>query len=119
MDEHSNRNPSVSPDGLTIFFESWRNGACNIWRMATDGSGTKRITRGAYDESPCCTPDGKWVFYLSWVAGQDEICKVSPDGSEPVLWKGKLYEKPAISLDGKWLAGFVFYGSSPKSVKAL
>jgi len=116
MDEHSNRNPSLSPNGRTIFFESWRNGRCNIWRMGTDGSGMKRITHGVWDEWPRCTPDGKWVFYSSWMPGKSEICKVSPEGGEPVQWKGKLHQKLAISPDGKRIAGFVFYPSMDRSM---
>jgi Tol biopolymer transport system component/tRNA A-37 threonylcarbamoyl transferase component Bud32 len=105
IDEHSNRNPAVSPDGTTIFFESWRSGDLNIWRIGTDGSGARRITTGVSDENPCCLPDGKWVFYSSLISGKTELFKVAPEGGKPVQWKGKLSEKPAVSPDGKRIAG--------------
>jgi Tol biopolymer transport system component/predicted Ser/Thr protein kinase len=110
-DEHSNRNPAVSPDGRTIFFESWRGGNSNIWRIGADGSGARRITSDIWDAEPCCSPDGKWVFYASLVSGKTEICKVAAEGGGPVQWKGKLSEKPAVSPDGKRIAG-QFYDSS-------
>jgi eukaryotic-like serine/threonine-protein kinase len=110
-DEHSNRNPAVSPDGRTIFFESWRNGDLNIWRIGADGSGARQITSDIYGMEPCCSPDGKWVFYSSRVSGTSMICKVASEGGEPVQWKGKLSQRTAVSPDGKRIAG-QFYDAS-------
>jgi len=104
-DEHSNRNPAVSPDGRTIFFESWRNGDSNIWRTGTDGSGALRLTTGAGDFAPCCSPDGKWIYFASLISGKTEICRVAPEGGKPVQWKGKLSGRPVVSPDGKRIAG--------------
>ena len=111
-DEHSNRNPAVSPDGRTILFQSWRTGNSNIWRVGADGGGARRITGDIWDVEPCCSPDGKWVYYASLVSGRTEICRVAPEGGEPVRWQGKLSEKPAISPDGKRIAGLFFDAST-------
>ena len=111
-DEHSNRNPTVSPDGRTIFFESWRNGDSNIWRIGTDGSGVRRITSDVSDVEPCCSPDGEWVFYSSLISGKTEICKVAPEGGKPLQWKGKLSGRPAVSPDGKRIAGHYYDAST-------
>ena len=93
-DEHNNRHPAVSPDGRTIFFESWRNGDNNIWRIGADGSGSRQFTRGVWDERPVCSPDGKWVFYVSWISDKAEILKVESAGGEPVREGSKLWDKP-------------------------
>jgi serine/threonine protein kinase len=106
IDEHSNRHPSVSPDGRHVFFDSWRNGDDNIWRIGIDGSDARPITKGVYDTWPRCSPDGKWVFYESFSSGKTEIWMVGSDGGAPVQWKGKLPFRPAISPDGKRVAGF-------------
>jgi serine/threonine protein kinase/Tol biopolymer transport system component len=106
VDEHGNRNPAVSPDGRTIYFESWRDGDSNIWMMGIDGSGVKKLTNGWWDTYPTCSPDGKWVFYGGLSSGKNEIWKVGSEGGELVPWAGKLSEKPVISPDGKWVAGF-------------
>lgn len=106
VDEHSNRYPAVSPDGRTIFFQSWRSGDSSIWRMGSDGSDVRQLTNGADDSFPCCSPDGGWVLYESWSSGKIGIRKVGSDGGEPVQWTGKLSEKPAISPDGKRVAGY-------------
>ncbi|MBP1599374.1 MAG: transcriptional regulator protein, partial [Acidobacteria bacterium] len=110
-DEHNNRHPAVSPDGRTIFFESWRNGDDNIWQIGADGSGSSQFTRGVWDERPVCSPDGKWVFYVSWISDKAEILKVEPAGGEPVRVGSKLWDNPAISPDGKRIAG-LFYDTS-------
>jgi Tol biopolymer transport system component len=106
VDEHNNRHPAVSPDGRTIFFSSWRPGGRGIWRMAIDGSSLKRVTDGPGDEWPCCSPDGKWVYYQYLSAGEYVVGKISPEGGAPVPWKGEISEKPAVSPDGKLIAGY-------------
>jgi Tol biopolymer transport system component len=106
VNEHNNRYPAVSPDGRTVFFESWRGGDNNIWRMGIDGSDLKRLTSGIGDTWPCCSPDGKWVFYQYLSAGRYVTGKISPDGGTPVLWSDKLSQKPAVSPDGKLVAGY-------------
>jgi len=116
IDEHNNRHPAVSPDGRYIFFESWRNGDNSIWRINTDGSGVKLITHGAWDEWPSCSPDGKWVFYASWPSDKQEVWKVGSDGGESVPWAGRLSEHPAISPDGKRVAGLYWDDSNMRDV---
>jgi serine/threonine protein kinase/Tol biopolymer transport system component len=106
VDDHTNRWPAVSPDGRAVFFESWRGGDNNIWRMGIDGSELKRLTNGVGDTLPCCSPDGKWVFYEYLSAGQWMIGKISPEGGATVPWTGKLRYNPAISPDGKLIAGY-------------
>jgi serine/threonine protein kinase/Tol biopolymer transport system component len=116
VDEHSNRYPAVSPDGRTIFFESWRSGDPNIWRMGIDGGDAKRLTNGTWDTLPCCSPDGKWVFYEYLSAGSYVIGKISPDGGTPVPWTGKLSQKPTISPDGKLIAGYYWDAAASRDM---
>ena len=104
IDEHSNRWPTVSPDGRVILFDSWRNGH-GIWRMGVDGGDAKQLTAG-YDVRPNCSPDGKWAFYESVVSGRNEIWKVGAEGGASSRWVGKLSLLPAISPDGRHIAGY-------------
>jgi Tol biopolymer transport system component/predicted Ser/Thr protein kinase len=106
IDEHSNNNPSVSPDGHTIFFESWRNGNWGIWRMGIDGSDVRMLTNGFWDRFPSCSPDGKWVLYQAFSPVKDAIWRVGADGGAPVQWTSKLSGVPATSPDGKRIAGY-------------
>jgi eukaryotic-like serine/threonine-protein kinase len=73
--------------------------------MDIDGGGLKRPTTGIYDSWPCCSPDGKWVFYQSLSAGKHVTEKIGADGGASVLWSDKLSGKPAVSPDGKLVAG--------------
>lgn len=115
LDEHSNRNPTVSPDGRTIYFESWRDGESNIWLMGIDGSGIRKMTAG-WAINPSCSPDGKWVFYIASSSGKNEIWKVGSEGGEPVQWIGKSSEKPVVSPDGKRVAGYYWDDSARRYV---
>jgi serine/threonine protein kinase/Tol biopolymer transport system component len=116
IDEHSNSYPSVSLDGRLIFFSSWRNGNYGIWRMGMDASDVRMLTNGFWDRYPSCSPDGKWVLYQAYSPGQDTIWKVGADGGTPVQWKGKLSLLPAISPDGKRIAGYYRETSTSKAV---
>ncbi len=54
--------PRFSPDGTEIVFVSDRDGADNLYRMRTDGSGLRRLTTGRdVFMTPEWSPDGKFV----------------------------------------------------------
>lgn len=55
--------PRFSPDGDHVVYTSDRDGAQNIWIIATDGSDTTQLSKGPANraESPEWTPDGKYV----------------------------------------------------------
>jgi Tol biopolymer transport system component len=84
-----NSEPSVSPDGKWIAFESDRDGGkVQIYIMKTDGSGLKRLTSDgaiAY-YTPVWSPDGKkLVYYAEKGDRKDQIWTMNADGSNPVL----------------------------------
>ena len=47
IDPHNSDNPSWSPDGTKILFDTNRSGQVEIWVMAADGSGARRLISGA------------------------------------------------------------------------
>jgi catechol 2,3-dioxygenase-like lactoylglutathione lyase family enzyme len=68
-----NDGPDYSPDGKFIYFDSWRTGTCQIWRMKPDGSAAEQITDdGHLNSSPHVSPDGKSVAFLSQPSDSDE-----------------------------------------------
>jgi eukaryotic-like serine/threonine-protein kinase len=115
VDDHTNRWPAVSPDGRAVYFESWRGGDNNIWRMGIDGGDLKRLTSGV-DTLPCCSPDGRWVFYEYLSAGQWVIGKISPEGGAPVPWASKITHMAAVSPDGKLVAGYYWDAETHKTL---
>jgi Tol biopolymer transport system component/DNA-binding winged helix-turn-helix (wHTH) protein len=103
-----NAHPAVSPDGRHIVFASNRAGVFNIWRMDGDGGNPVRLTAGGGEKFPSWSPDGRWVVYNS--VSPDEslfsLWKVSADGGEPVRLTDMDCERPAVSPDGRLVAGF-------------
>jgi Tol biopolymer transport system component len=74
--------------------------------MDIDGSNQKQLTHGQYDIDQNCSPDGQWIVYAAIVAGKETLQKVSIEGGEAVQLSDKLTRGPAISPDGKLIAGF-------------
>jgi eukaryotic-like serine/threonine-protein kinase len=61
-DEPRDRGPSFFPDGKRIAFQSDREGGSwDIWTIATDGSGLRRLTKGENVYTPIVSPDGRHI----------------------------------------------------------
>ena len=68
------RQPSWSPDGRTIAFQSYRDGAWRIWTVGADGAGLKAVTSGPFDDrEPHWSPDGARVAFSSDRSGNYDI----------------------------------------------
>jgi Tol biopolymer transport system component len=103
-----NAHPAVSPDGRHIVFASNRAGVFNIWRMESDGGNPVRLTAGGGEKFPQWSSDGRWVVYNSVSPDENlySLWKVASDGGEPVQLTDTDCERPAVSPDGKRVAGF-------------
>ncbi len=63
--------PDYSPDGRYIYFNSYRTGKMQIWRMATDGSNPEQLTNDEYSNwFPHPSPDGRWIVFISYLEDQ-------------------------------------------------
>jgi len=99
--------PSVSPDGKYIVFQSNRSGARNLWRVDIDGSNAQQVTSGSFiDESPVFSPDGRSVIFTSTRTGTATIWKVGIDGGEPKQLTDHPSQFPMVSPDGKFVSYF-------------
>ncbi|MCA1629574.1 MAG: winged helix-turn-helix domain-containing protein [Acidobacteria bacterium] len=103
-DPRHDSTPSVSPDGRSIAFISYRDGDIpHVWRMDMDGSNQRRLTSQTSEGTPVYTPDGRWIVYS--VAGSG-IWKVPAEGGEPVaIYLGSAHT-PSLSPDGSLIACF-------------
>jgi len=100
--------PSVSPDGRYVVFQSNRSGARNIWRTDADGN-LKQLTDGNYvDSNPVCSADGRSVIFVSQRSGTASLWKVSIEGGAPVRLTEHPAQLPSISPDGKLISYFYF-----------
>jgi serine/threonine protein kinase/dipeptidyl aminopeptidase/acylaminoacyl peptidase len=106
-DSFIDQQPTVSPDGRYVVFQSNRSGARNIWRIDADGSNPKQLTQGNFvDASPVVSPDGQFVVFMSLRSGTWTIWKVGIDGGAPVQLTNRSSEFPSISPDGKSISYF-------------
>ncbi|NNJ09935.1 DUF5050 domain-containing protein [Chloroflexales bacterium ZM16-3] len=76
------RRPSVSPDGMYIYYDSSESGVFQIYRMLFDGSNQTALTSSGQNFLPQVSPDGTLVAFMSTRDGGDqEIYLSNIDGS--------------------------------------
>ncbi len=77
------RNPSWSPDGRSITFESDAASFADLYGMRPDGSALRRLTRGgqAGNYAPALSPDGKTIAFVSSRDGDPEIYATDAEGA--------------------------------------
>ena len=95
--------PSWSPDGTKIAFQSWEHDPSEIYVMDVDGGNLIQLTdNAAYDDYPNWSPDGTKIAYNSQVASTVEIFVMNADGSKQTRLTNILYSNyfPRWSPDG-------------------
>ncbi len=120
--EHSEMGPSLSGDGLTLYFSSDRpggEGSADLWmasRETLDGPWGEPVNLGAPvnnevgQNNPAVSADGLTLFYGDRTAGDYDLWEASFDGAtwgDPVLIDvlatTAKENKPALTWDGQQL----------------
>lgn len=74
--------PHWTPDGLYLFFTSFRRGNADIYRYDLSTGRISVVVSGpGVDSAPSVSADGKWVAYSAAVDGNAEIFRMRPDGT--------------------------------------
>ena len=100
-------NPSLSPDGRRVAFESGRDGNFEIYAMDVDGGNPVRLTtHPASDRDPAWAPDGSRIAFATARDGDFEIYVMDADGANPtrITHHPGTDSAPAWSPDGNRLA---------------
>jgi Tol biopolymer transport system component len=101
------RQPTWSPDGTQIAFQSYRDGNFHIWKVNRDGSGLRQLTSGIYhDREPYWSPDGTNIAFSSDRSGNYDIWKLVLENDSLVQLTDHPSSDyfPAFSTDGKSIA---------------
>jgi Tol biopolymer transport system component len=96
--------PSISPDGRSIAFSSYRGGGlAELWVMNQDGSGLRRVASvpGLNVQWPTWSPDGG-MLYFDAVAGASSggLYSVRLDGTDLTRLLSGYAARPEVSPDG-------------------
>ncbi len=97
------RQPTWSPDGKKIAFQSYRDGSYHIWMINKDGSGLQQVSFGVYDDrEPQWSADGAKMIFSSDRSGNYDIWEIRlADGILHQLTKDPADDyNPAWSADG-------------------
>jgi TolB protein len=84
-----------------------REGGSQIFVMAPNGSGLKRLTSSqAIDTEPRYSLDGRWLYFTSDRGGSPQIYRMPATGGDPqrITFDGSYNVTPRPSPDGKTLA---------------
>lgn len=98
------RNPSWSPDGGWLVFESSHESFRDLYRISRDGSGFRRLTSAPHGSfEPAVASDGR-IAFVSSRDGNAEVYVRSPDGRVERVTNDPTDDmQPAWSPDGQVL----------------
>ena len=96
---NTDTNPTVSPDGKEIIFQSNRSGRRALYRRSVDG-GPVHMFLDSGDEPRYAdwSPDGKRVVFAADVNGEDDIFVIDVDGAN----RKRLTRHPARDGHPRW-----------------
>ena len=103
--------PSWSPDGRRVAFDSDVSGHVRLWIMAASGEHAHRVARdrrNAADFLPTYTPDGRRLVFSRCVGEACAIYSIRVDGTQrraiTNLHASVDDIHPSVSPDGRWIA---------------
>jgi TolB protein len=99
-------NPTWSPDGRTIAFESNREGRFAVYTVDRETGRVRRLTTDEGDASqPAWSPDGRRIVFTLERAGGSQLYRMNADGSHLARLtngRGKHFYA-SYSPDGRWI----------------
>lgn len=102
----------VCGDGKTFLYDalSSESGDVNVFQMAVDGSGKKKLTEGHVNANPDCSPDGKQMVYITSVNGKSQLMLRDLAGGAPRPLLDEPRDRARFSPDGSKVAAITKSG---------
>lgn len=95
--------PDYSPDGRYIYYNSYRSGTMQIWRMDSDGANPVQLIKSPHsDWFPHPSPDGKKLVFLRYLEDQGQA---HPFGRDVQLMLLDLETQKIKDLTGVFFGG--------------
>ena len=118
MRDGSGRQPLVTGAGNRVFPRLTRDGrrviylddgprGVSIARVDIDGTNPVRLAPASADSTPTVSPDGRSVYFNADLGTGPTLYRVGIDGGNPVAVARFTVARPAISPDGRSIAGVV------------
>jgi serine/threonine protein kinase/Tol biopolymer transport system component len=102
--------PSISANGMTLCFNSLRNGGVpHIWVANADGSNGRQVTHGAFEGAHSIAPDGTWIAFTEIGKGIRRVDLSNGLTTNIADVRGAI--RPIISRDGKQIA-YTYYDAA-------
>jgi Tol biopolymer transport system component/DNA-binding winged helix-turn-helix (wHTH) protein len=105
---------SMSANGRTLAFVSDRTGDLAIWTLNLDSGAEAMISKADGSTFPQLSADSKWIAFTLHSKPWPSLWRVACGGGAAVELNDQLWLRPAISPDGKWIAGF-YAGGQPNT----
>jgi Tol biopolymer transport system component len=97
-------NPQWAPNGLTIVFDSGREGSQDLYVIRPQGGAPHRLTDDPDNESEASwSRDGRWIYFHSGRTGRAEVWKMPADGGSAAQVTRNGGRNASESPDGRWL----------------
>jgi TolB protein len=94
--------PSLSPDGMTVYFSSKRSGGFEVYSIDTNGNNLQRLTRDIGSlYAPELSPNGEWIIFTKH---GDGLWLMRSDGKNPRPLTDRDDIDPTWSPDGSMIA---------------
>ncbi len=110
------RQPSWSPDGNTIVFQSYRDGGWHLWTIDKDERNMRQLTYGIYDDrEPQWSPDGKRILFSSDRNNNYDIWEMdlATESFKALTSNPKNEFNPSYAPDGKTISYVSDRGAKP------
>jgi len=91
--------PQLSPDLRSVVFDSAENGERDLWVVGADGTGARRLTDTAENETwPSFSPDGTQIAFASDSAGVSQVYRQPVAGGAAV----RVTDEPTGAAEPAW-----------------